>query len=209
MTNRTPDKTASLQVSRLTQYASRRFRQAMEIYQSEFPASSRLSRATVRQLLATNQYQLIIAEHDSHVIGLALIWLSSRPAFVHLDYLAIHNQEKGYGYGTTLYRWLCGHFTTLSPRATLLTLEVDEELIPFYRRSQTRVLHNVPYLYPGRRGPLPMHLMAYDRRQRQTLSQVQVQNIIRALYYGLHHRNAEDSLLLSFLSQVPRQVRLV
>jgi hypothetical protein len=67
-------------------------------------------------------------------------------------------------------------------------------------------LHDVPYLFPASRGPLPMHLMVYDRRARKTLSRTAVQEVIRALYHGIHNRGANDALLRSFISHVPPQV---
>jgi hypothetical protein len=103
---------------------------------------------------------------------------------------------------------LLTHLTSLSPRAALLTLEVDEELVGFYRRSHTQILHDVPYLFPGRQGPLPMNLMVYDHLQRTALSRVLVQNVIRALYKGIHRRGGKDPLLRSFLPRVPRRVLL-
>ncbi|MBI3798302.1 MAG: hypothetical protein HY268_15225, partial [Deltaproteobacteria bacterium] len=91
----------------------------------------------------------------------------------------------------------------------LLTLEVEDDLLGFYRRSQTRILHEVPYLFPAAHGPLPMHLMVYDRQERTTLSRTVVQEIIRSLYRGIHNRGADDALLRSFISRVPPQVTLL
>jgi hypothetical protein len=108
-----------------------------------------------------------------------------------------------------LYRWLTAHLKNLSPRAQLLTLEVEDDLVEFYRRSQTALLQDVPYLFPGPRGPIPMHLMVYDRLKRAILYRKTVQNIIRTLYQGLHHRQADDALLQSFISRVPQQTSLV
>ena len=196
-------------VGRIVHYWSRQFQEAMQIYSVEFPADSRLSVATIRTLLKGGQYQLFVTHEKGTVLGFALIWISRRPAFVHLDYIAVRQGQKGRGVGTVLYRWLTTHLQELCPRASLLTLEVDDELIPFYRRSDTNVLAQVPYLFPGRFGPLPMHLMAYDRQRRKTLPRTLVQGVIRALYRDLHHRPVRDPLLRSFLPRVPQSVRLV
>lgn len=181
----------------------------MRIYQREFPADSRLSVATIRTLLKGEQYQLFVTREGETVLGFALVWISLRPAFVHLDYVAVRQEQKGRGIGTALYRWLTTHLQELCPRASLLTLEVGDELIPFYRRSDTHILEHVPYLFPGRFGPLPMHLMVYDHFQRKTLHRPLVRGVIRALYHGLHQRPVGDPLLRSFLSRVPQSVRLV
>jgi len=196
-------------VGRIVHYWSRQFQEAMQIYSVEFPADSRLSVATIRTLLKGGQYQLFVTPEGGTVLGFALIWISHHPAFVHLDYIAVRQEQKGRGVGTVLYRWLTTHLQELCPRASLLTLEVDDELIPFYRRSDTNILARVPYLFPGRFGPLPMHLMAYDRQRRKTLHRTLVQGVIRALYRGLHHRPVRDPLLRSFLPHVPQSVRLV
>ena len=196
-------------IVRIVRYSSRAFRDAMQIYQAEFSVDSRLSLAKVRLLLKTGQYQLFAAQRDQEVLGFALVWVSHSPAFVHLDYLGVRYDQKGQGIGTALYRWLTAHLQDLYPQASLLTLEVEDELLPFYRRSETQVLHKTPYLFPGRFGPLPMHLMVYDRRRRKALTRRLVQSVIRALYHDLHHRPAGDPLLRSFLPRVPQLVHLV
>jgi hypothetical protein len=202
------DLCANLLFTRVEQYCSRRFRDAMQIYMAEFH-SSRLSISKIRSLLKTGSYQLFVAQDAERVLAMALIWECSRPAFIHLDYIAVKGEWKGRSIGTAFYRWLSKNMEKLSPRAQLLTLEVEDDLLGFYRRSQTRLLHNVPYLFPAQRGPMPMHLMVYDRQERRTLGRVVVQEIIRALYRGIHHRGADDVLLRSFISRVPRQVSLV
>jgi len=198
-----------LVMTRVKQYTSQRFREAMQMYRTEFPPETRLPVTRIRALLRLEQYQLFIVQDTGCVLAMALLWISVRPAFIHLDYLAVKPEWKGRGIGTAFYRWLAAHLEELSPRAQLLTLEVEEDLIGFYRRSQTRVLHNVPYLFPAPHGPIPMHLMVYDRQGRKTLSRAVVQSLIRALYREIHHRGANDALLRSFISRVPRQVSVV
>jgi GNAT superfamily N-acetyltransferase len=205
---RADDLCAKLSFSRVEQYYSHRFREAMQIYMSEF-RSSRLPIAKIRSLLRTGSYQLFVGQDAGRVLAMALIWVCTRPAFVHLDYIAVRREWNGRGIGTTFYRWLIECVEKLSSRTQLLTLEVEDDLLGFYRRSQTRVLHDVPYLFPAPHGPMPMHLMVYDRQGRKTLGRTVVQEIIRALYRGIHNRGANDALLRSFISRVPRQVLLV
>ena len=205
---RADDLGANLLFTRVEQYYSHRFRDAMQIYMAEF-YSSRLSISKIRSLLKTGSYQLFVAQDAERVLAMALIWSRVRPAFIHLDYIAVKREWKGRSIGTAFYRWLIKNMGKLSPRAQLLTLEVEDDLLDFYRRSQTRVLHDVPYLFPAPRGPMPMHLMVYDRRGRKTLDRAVVQAIIRGLYQGIHKRGPDDALLRSFISRVPRQVLLV
>jgi hypothetical protein len=205
---RADDPCANLLFTRVDHYYSRRFRDAMQIYMSEF-RSSRLPVAKIRSLLRTGSYQLFVAQDVERALAMALIWVCIRPAFIHLDYIAVKREWKGRSIGTAFYLWLIKNMGKLSPRDQLLTLEVEDDLLGFYRRSQTQVLHNVSYLFPAPHGPMPMHLMVYDRRRRKTLSCVVVQEIIRALYQGIHNRGPDDALLRSFISRVPRQVLLV
>lgn len=200
--------TARVQFHRVDKYSSRQFREAMRIYLAEFPRDSRLSLARIRELLKAGDYQLLVAADAQRVLGFALIWLCRQPAFVHLDYIAVSQDTKGKGVGTSLYRWLIAHLKDLLPRAQLLTLEVGDDLIPFYRRSRTKVLHNTPYLFPGPLGPVPMHLMVYDALARAQLDRRTVRGVIRGLYCGLHRREARDALLQSCLAQIPTQISL-
>jgi hypothetical protein len=193
--------------TRVEQYSSLRFREAMQIYMAEFP-DTRFSLKKVRTLLTTGSYQLWVAQGAGHVLAMALLWVCDRPTFVHLDYIAVEHTRKGLGVGTTFYRWLIAHMKDLAPRAQLMTLEVEDDLMSFYRRSQTRVLQNVPYLFPGSPDPIPMNLMAYDRLGRKTLSRTGIQSLIRALYRGIHNRGVTDRVLCSFIDQMPRQVVL-
>jgi hypothetical protein len=179
----------------------------MQIYMAEFP-DTRFSLKKVRTLLTAGRYQLWVAQDASHVLAMALLWVCDRPAFVHLDYIAVEHAQKGQGVGTTFYRWLIAHMKDLAPRAQLMTLEVGDDLVSFYRRSQTQVLQNVPYLFPGSPDPIPMNLMVYDRLGRKTLSRTGVQTLIRALYRGIHNRGVADSVLRSFIARVPRRVVL-
>ena len=197
-----------MQVIRVEQYYSHWFRKAMQIYLTEFPYS-RLPLVKVRTLLKTGSYQLFVTEDTRRVLAMALVWVCLRPAFVHLDYIAVSQEAKGQGIGTAFYRWLIEHMREFSPRAQLLTLEVEDELLGFYQRSQTKILQDVPYVFPARPGPIPMHLMVYDRLGRKTLNRETVQAIICALYRGIHNRGAKDTLLRSFLTRVPRRVPVV
>jgi GNAT superfamily N-acetyltransferase len=198
----------ALSFSRVRQYSSRHFRDAMRLYRAEFPDTA-LPLTRVRQLLLSGRYQLFVAEADGTVCAFALVWVCPRPAFVHLDYMAVAQERRGRGAGTALYRWLIARLADVAPRASLLTLEVEDHLVPFYRRSGTRVLRDVPYLFPGARGPLPFNLMAHDLRGRTTLDGSVVQDIIRALYRGLHGRGGRDPVLCSFLPRVPARVAVV
>jgi GNAT superfamily N-acetyltransferase len=193
---------------RIEQYSSHRFRQAMRIYLKEFPRDSRLSIDRIRTLLKEGNYQLIVAEKNGQVLGFALIWICRSPAFVHLDYIAVEQKWKGKGIGTALYRWLITHVPDFSPRARLLTLEVEDDLIAFYQRSQTRLLHNLSYQFPGPLGPIPMHLMVHDAQGRTELDRRIVRGVMRALYCGLHRRKPTDPLLHWCLRQVPAKVSL-
>lgn len=198
----------TLSFSRVEQYRSRRFHEAMRIYRAEFSHDTGLPIPRIHQLLQAGNYQLLIGQDEQQVLVFALIWICQKPAFVHLDYFAVADEWKGKGVGTTLYRWLTDHLADFSPRAQLLTLEVEDDLIPFYRRSDTRLLEGVSYIFPGSHGPVPMHLMAHDTRGRATLDRATVRGIVRGLYCGLHHREARDPLLQSCLKTVPAQISL-
>jgi ribosomal protein S18 acetylase RimI-like enzyme len=193
---------------RIEQYSSHRFRQAMRIYLTEFPRDSRLSIDRIRTLLREGNYQLIVAETNGWVLGFALIWICRSPTFVHLDYLAVAQEWKGKGIGTALYCWLTTHMPDFLPRARLLTLEVEDDLIAFYQRSQTRLLRNLSYQFPGPLGPVPMHLMVHDAQGRTELDQRTIRGVIRALYCGLHRRKPTDPVLRLCLTQVPAKVFL-
>lgn len=193
---------------RVEQYASRRFREAMRIYRAEFSHDTGLPVSRLFELLKEGSYQLLVAQAEQRVLGFALIWVCRNPAFVHLDYFAVVDEWKEKGIGTRLYRWLTEHLTDFSSRARLLTLEVEDDLIAFYRRSDTRLLQDVPYLFPGPRGPVPMHLMVYDTLGRTTLDRATVRSVMRGLYCGLHRRDKRDPLLQSCLKTIPAQISL-
>ena len=199
---------STLSFSRVEQYSSRRFHEAMQIYRTEFSRDTGLPIPRIRELLQVGNYQLLIGQHEQQVLVFALIWICQKPAFVHLDYFAVAEEWQRKGIGTTLYRWLTDHLTDFSPRAQLLTLEVEDDLIAFYRRSSTRLLADVAYLFPGPFGPVPMHLMAYDALGRTSLGRESVRGIIRGLYCGLHNRPAQDPLLRSCLARIPQQISL-
>src|SRR5262249_573171 len=116
-----------LSFSRVEHYSSRRFQEAMRLYRAEFSHDTRLPVAHVRKLLQTGAYQLFIGQAEQHVLVFALIWICQKPTFVHLDYFAVAEGWRGKGIGTTLYRWLIEHLTDFSPRAQLLTLEVEDD----------------------------------------------------------------------------------
>jgi GNAT superfamily N-acetyltransferase len=208
MTRDMEEISTELILTRVEQYSSRRFREAMQIYMAEF-SDTRLSLRKVRALLTTGRYQLWVTQDASHVLAMALLWVCDRCAFIHLDYIAVEHTRKGLGVGTTFYRWLIAHMKDLCPSAQLMTLEVEDSLLGFYRRSQTQLLQNVPYLFPGSPDPVPMNLMVYDSRGRKTVSRAMVQTLIRALYRGIHNRGADDAVLRSFIARVPRRVVLV
>jgi GNAT superfamily N-acetyltransferase len=136
-----------LSFSGVEHYSSRRFHEAMRIYRAELSRDTGLPIPRIRELLQAGNYQLLIGQDEQQVLVFALIWICQKPAFVHLDYFAVAEGWKGKGIGTTLYRWLTDHLTDFSPHAQLLTLEVEDDLIAFYRRSSTRLLADVAYLF--------------------------------------------------------------
>jgi len=198
----------TLSFSRVEQYSSRRFHEAMHIYRAEFSHDTGLPITHIRKLLKTGNYQLLIGQDEQQVLVFAIIWICQKPAFVHLDYFAVVEEWRGQGIGTTLYRWLIDHLADFSPRAQLLTLEVEDNLIPFYQRSGTQLLQGVSYIFPGLHAPVPMHLMVHNTRGDTTLDRVTVRGIVRGLYCGLHQRDAQDPLLRSCLKTIPAQISL-
>jgi hypothetical protein len=136
------------------------------------------------------------------VLGFALIWISSRPAFV-LSGLHRGAQEQRTRIGTVLYRWLTAHHRGLST-CPLLTLEVEDELIPFYRRSDTNVWRKCRK--PWAVWSLADAPMVYDRQQRRRWT-APLSGCDSGAVPGHHQRPAADPLLRSLLP-VPQTVRL-
>jgi GNAT superfamily N-acetyltransferase len=195
----------------LARAAGERWDEAAALVAASFPETA-LPEERMRALVVAGRYRVGL-EVDAHgaLAGVAVVALFAAEKFVHLDYLATAPAHRRTGVATRL---VAAAAAAAPLPCDLLTLEVDETLVPFYRARGARLLAGVPYLFPATTPPMPMLLMAMPAGHAPatlgpTFPTARARDLVTALYRDLHGRDAaHDPLLASVLAGFPAEIVL-
>lgn len=160
----------------------KRFEEIAPIYLTSFPAEERREPDQLKKMLAIDEMKLMAYVDEGSVVGLLCYWKLSR--FTFGEHIAIDEQRKGKGYGSTIMKEL------LASIDTPLLLEVEhpnnEEAsrrIRFYERLSLTLL-DYNYQQPSYDGVKPsvsMALMSNKKWDKSALEQA-VEEIVKTVY---------------------------
>lgn len=199
------------------------FGEVMALYRDLFRADERLSEDRIRELMDAGEMSCLVLQEKRALVAFALLFISPKDRFAHLDYFGVQRKLQNLGIGSRLLRNLLEYLKSDDRKFEWMLLEVgddearsDERWSPdrrrrirFYERHGARRLKDVKYLFPGYDGkPIPMSLMVVPFLGQDEIVGNQVRAMITRLYTGLHRRSPEDPSLLKVLGEIPEKVSL-
>ena len=207
-------------LKRVTHTTSRLFAKAVAILIQSIPTEEQLPTERLKRLLAQDDYQLYSYHMDGDPVGSALLYVPAGGEFAWLDYMAVRDDTRGRGIGSSLFREIVRLINRDRKAARWLLFEVDDDRegsdcarqtnlrrIEFYRRLGAHLLANVPYRFPNANGlVVPMRLMVYPMRQVSDFTTGVVQRAVQDVFEGIHDRHQDDPLLRWFLERVPSEL---
>lgn len=189
------------------------FESAMRIYLDCFPANERQPSEVVHERVRSGKSVFFAAVDQDECVGMAMLWDFKGIPFVLLDYLAIREDRQGTGIGSGFFRFLSEE---ISRRRKRIVIEVEHpgsgtntaqrrRRIRFYLDNGAGILQGVPYLLPPLDGTTAtdMLLMISPAKDCPVMRHDEIRELIMRLYLELYRRDGQDSLLNSFISQIP------
>ncbi len=194
------------------------FREAMGIYLDAIPAAERQKVSVIEERVATGKEHLLIGLKSGEVACMALVYPLQDADFVLIDYLAVKKAYRQHRVGSSLIRHIQNAYSTKGKR---LIGEVEDPKqgddiqiracrVAFYHNNGARELKNVLYLMPPMQGthPTPMVLMMLTHGNESWMEGSAIKKLITQIYAQLYGRNINDTLLNTFIHQVPSTVKL-
>lgn len=186
-----------------------KFDEAFEIYKISLPASERKSRTEVLSLLDRKDYRLTIAELESHVVGISIVYVSRFFPISLLDYMATSEACRNTGIGKSMF------VHTLATSADrLMFVEVEAEhgsagereiqrrRQAWYARLGCRKVDDIAYHMPQLNDapPPPLNLMYHPNGTETDPTRSQLRSWISDVYSGVYGLdNCEEEIEAMFL----------
>lgn len=163
-----------------------------ESYASEFPVNERKSLDQLKCLMSGGKYHLVEFEDKGFAFVYADMEAINRrkKAFIWLDYLVIHKQYQGQGYGSIFFNQLLEVYR----QADMMFIEVEiPDGIDINKDRRIRYYENLgcerlllKYALPIENGALPMFLYTKGQLPDTTT----VYEAIHEVFQYVHHDNA-------------------
>jgi hypothetical protein len=194
------------------------YNEALFIYRNSFPSNEKQPEDLIRQRVASGQSVLYVAQYNTNIIGMCLLWDFSGIPFMLLDYFAVKEGFRGKNVGSDMFR-LLGEIS--GKQNKMLVMEVEHpsyggnsseriQRLKFYLNNGAKVLRDVPYLLPPLDGTIPteMLLLLAPAKDGMEMTGVAIRELIVRLYAELYSRNEDDYLLQTFINSVPPKIYL-
>lgn len=179
-----------------------------EIYKNmkqQFPPDELYSEEQFRSHIERGRYQIFLYKRatDNELIGYAVFFYPQDGITVWLDYIAIKEEYKGMGYGSSLFQALCRRFSD-SCLGMLFSVEyVDENgnraekqrrRLHFYQKMGAVPLH-ADFQLPTDYGTLPMYLYYKPFKRNQISRDIQLRAVAEMYEYCFSHLPHRRKLL--------------
>lgn len=140
-----------------------------QLLENSFPVQERRPFPDFLNLLEAGAFSLYAWEEEGRLTAFSVLW--NLEDFQFLEYLAVHPDTRGKGYGTRVMKDLVTSFRTpllfeVEPPAN----EISRKRVVFYERLGF-VLNNYSYFQPPYRPegtPFPLQIMSYGQPLTET-----------------------------------------
>jgi len=192
------------------------------IYSESLPLREQKPRVEIEALVGRPDYSVLLLNDDGHPIGFSVMFVSEARRFALLEYMAVHRNHRGLGYGTRLFRHA---FETLaasigpidgvieidSVREACDDLEIRKRRLRFYAGLGCRLIDRLDYILPlpGKGAPPKMDLMLYACKDVSVISKQRLEALLTTIYQGVYHCPPDDARIDAMLAGLPNSVRLL
>lgn len=199
---------------------SREFDALLQIYTAALPSSERKSAAVLHGMLERPDYEFLVAELDSEVVGFAIIACLSQSHACLLEYMAVKATRRCKGIGAFIFT-KAADSPLVDSRYLILEVEAvqtgapDSELQSkrrdFYRRLGCRQISGLRYLMPPVTADQPpaMGLFVFRRQLPAQIDREDLRDWLQCLYTDVYGRPREDPRIGKMLSGLPAKIELV
>ncbi|CEG25707.1 GNAT family N-acetyltransferase [Bacillus sp. B-jedd] len=182
-------------------------------FTEDFAPEEQKSYRQLESLLKEGNYQLLFAKDNTieQIIGYAFIYEFATVPAIWIDYIAIHEEHRGGGYGSLFFKKIADY--RQNGIGVFLEVEIPEaeegenrtiqlRRISFYERLGANKL-DVPYLLPTINGGFPMYLYFKSTDRVNILRKEQIQAAITEVYKQIHSDLENTaSILTTFISEI-------
>jgi len=212
---------AVLEFREVDQIGNKEFREALSIYTASFPLSGRQPIAVIEKRVVTGREKMFVGCSNQQVLFMALIWPLQNTDFVLLDYMATMRAYRNTGIGT---RFLRNIFEIIAVDKKHIIVEVEDPRyadnkqkaqcrVEFYLRNGAKKMKSVSYILPPLSAGAPTRMIVMvlspENMSIDELPGETVRGLFVQIFTELYGRAMDDSLLSSFVNDVPPTVKLV
>ena len=191
------------------------------IYSRAFPLPEQKSHDALLAMLHASCYTIYLAYNDEKIVGFCIMYHPYNEDFFLLEYMAIDENKRGFGFGSTLLKYSIEKlFATHGMRIILIEIDAPDETSSeqtlcakreqFYRRFGALKIELFEYILPLQLHgtPAPMKLLAYHPTL-STLSKKTLQKWLEKLYIDVYGCSKNDPRIAQMLHSVPETLHLI
>lgn len=206
-----------LDFTELTDPSGKEFDALARLYEDAIAARERKDTDTLRAMVASQHYKVVVARRSNHLIGFAILLSGTITGL--LEYMAVDRRQRDGGVGSALYRH-CRDAEFAIGLPLLIEIDSDREATAdqglrarrkqFYRRLGCRQIIGLDYILPLRgSGPPPlMDLLVDGALLGDAVPRSMVAGWLTEIYGLAYHCCSSDSRLTAMISSLPEMVPL-
>jgi len=193
-----------------------RMSEIMHIYRTSFPENERQSDETIVQRQQTNLNEIFVLENSiKEIYGIALLFPITRSDYILLDYLAIKESFKQFGFGSFLFQRIKDYVFQQNKKLIIevekpsgVQREEQEKRIKFYVKNGAKLLKDIDYYLPSINGQknVEMNLMICQDLDDTSIEGALLIELITKIYNQVYQKDNNDELLISILNDIPKIV---
>ena len=206
-----------LPITALDQY----FEALYAIYCESIALREQKSKADLAAMVSKPNYQLLLAQHDSSVVGFSIVFVAGGESFCLLEYTAVDKSYRRRGVGSELFEETVGAvYRSHGVIPILLEVDSDREPSPdqaqrrrrqnFYRRLSCRRIADCAYILPlpGENAPPEMDLFVYVPEPAPTIRRAKLERWLKLIYRDVYGCSADDHRIAIMLDGVSDPIDL-
>lgn len=195
-----------LEISRIKSANGTTWLRCIEIYNASFPEWERESSTVIANRINSGQYLMYAGTVNDEVVGFYILDVNGQFDYVIFTFLAVEQQARGEGLGTTLCISAMRTFES-ECHENWLFIEAEDRQAKFYGGLGFKKL-DLPYETPrfDGSGTVPMHLMVLARKEASIVPAHFLRASIKNIFINGYLLDADDPRIARQLSFVKDDV---
>ena len=193
----------------------------ISIYAKSLSLREQKPRSEIELLPSRSDYSIVLLEVGGRIIGFTILFVPSKEDFCLLEYMAIHEEYRSFGFGAALFKYAFQDtHTRWGARFGLLEVDSERELCQdletrqrrqnFYRRLGCRRIKGLAYQLPlaGQGPPPKMDLLVYSSLAMPDISESQLRQWLKTIYEQVYHCSPDDPRIDMMMAGISGTVQL-